>query len=111
MFGKKSDTATIDEMPSTFTAGCGRIATDDEIEKLYDSFFGKPITRDKKAFILGFLNGLQFSSVPSDAEMFGSDAHDFVENAFGWFVDDMMKDELRMVSSIINGILGDDDGE
>ena len=43
--------------------------------------------------------------------MFGSDAHDFVENAFGWFVDDMMKDELRMVSFIINGILGDDDGE
>lgn len=111
MFGKKADTATTDEMPSTFTAGCGRIATDDEIEKLYDSFAGKPITRDKKAFILGFLNGLQFSSVPSDAEMFGRDAHDFVENAFGWFVDDMMKDELRMVNSIINGILGDDDGE
>lgn len=111
MFGKKYDTATTDEMPSSFTAGCGRIATDEEIEMLYKRFSEKPITSNNKAFIIGFLNGLQFSSVPSDAETFGFDAYDFVNNAFGWFLDDLMKDELRAVSDIINKIIGDDDDE
>lgn len=111
MFGKKYDTATTDEITSELTAGCGRAATDDELNNLAERFSCKPITLDEDAFISGYLAGLQFGSVPSDKETFGFDAFDYEENAFRWFVHDKMKDELRKVNTILSTILGDDDGE
>lgn len=111
MFGKKYDTATTDEMPSSFTAGCGRVATLDELFALADQFSEKDVTPEEDEYISGFMSGLQFGGVPSDKETYGMDVLAFEANAYAWFVQDRMKCELRMVSEIINKIIGDDDDE
>lgn len=111
MFGKKYDTATTDEMPAALTAGCGRIATVEEVEHLAERFNGKPVTDSEEAHISGFLAGMQFLNAPADSEVYGMDALDFEENAYGWFVQESAKADVRMVIDILEGFLGDDDGE
>lgn len=113
MFGKKHDTATTDEMPTPqpITAGCGRVATEAEIDALLSQFHNKPVSREEKAFIFGFMTGLQFLVVPADCETYGMSAADYEENAFKWFLHDNMQDEVRQVISILSGFVGDDNGE
>lgn len=113
MFGKKYNTATTDEMPTTqpLTAGCGRVVTVEELLAIADQFNEKRTTHEEDVYIAGFISGLQFGGVPSDKEVYGMDVTSFEENAYAWFAHDMMKDEMRMVIDILQGIIGDDDAE
>ena len=113
MFGKKYDTVTTDEMPTTqpLTAGCGRVATVEELLAIADQFSEKRITHDENMYIAGFISGLRFGGVPADKEVYGMDVTTFEENAYAWFVHDMTKNEISMIIDILQGIVGDDDAE
>lgn len=113
MFGKKYDTATTDEMPvpKPLTAGCGRVASVEEVKALAERFGEKPVNTVEDAYISGFLCGMQFFNASADSEVYGMDALGFENNAFAWYIKERMKDELRKVGKIISGIVGDDDDE
>lgn len=109
MFGnKKKDT-------TAFTAGCGRCATEEEISALAKRFSEKPTSPIEDAYISGFLVALKFSNVPKNAEVYEWDAFDFEDNAYSWFLDEMVKEvidhELHGLYDTLGKILGDDDGE
>lgn len=111
MFGKKYDSVTIDEMPSALTAGCGRIATVEEVEHLAEKFCDKPVSNGEDVYISGFLSGLQFLNAPTDSEVYGMDALDFEENSYAWVVHEQAKEDMRAAIDILSEFLGDDDDE
>lgn len=105
MFENKKKPAT------EFKAGCGRCATDKELRALAKRFEEVTHPDLEAAYIAGFLAAFQFCNITEGADVYGWDALDYEENSFNWFMDDMIKDELRKVNVFLAEILGDDDGE
>ena len=93
------------------TAGCGSPTIDQVAEinrTLYDD--DERITNHEALFAQGFVAGLTFVAIPKDAEVYGSEPRDYLDNAYSYvfedYVEEMMNDALSEAAKNILDSLG-----